>query len=68
MTGDMARLLDLLESYIEMSGRPFQFVLGDIHQLIYDSTGKVDDPDINEIGNDEYKVALLLLLKDMRND
>jgi hypothetical protein len=35
-------------------GRSFQHIIGDIHENIYNTTGLWDDPDVDEIGNDEY--------------
>jgi hypothetical protein len=68
MTGDMREVIRLLKRYIQHTGKPFQFVLGDIHQRIYDDTGKVDDPDIHEVGNDEYIDTLRKLIEEHTND
>jgi hypothetical protein len=68
VTGDLAILLDLLDTYTEVSGKTFQFILGDIHQDIYDRTGKVDDVDVHEIGNEEYIETLTALLREMHDD
>jgi hypothetical protein len=64
---DMRLLFNLLEWYAEDTQKSFQFVLGDIHQRIYDDTGKLDDPDMSEVGNDEYIDVLRKLIEEHIN-
>ena len=45
-------------------GRPFQFVLADVREQIYANTGKWDDRDVEEIGNDEWMDAIQDLIKE----
>lgn len=45
-------------------GRPFQFVIADVREQIYCNTGKWDDRDVEEIGNDEWLDAIQDLIKE----
>ena len=63
MTGDSKLLLILLTHYASITLKPFQFVIGDVHEKIYERFGKVEDPDMDEIGNEEYIVVLRELIE-----
>ena len=64
MTGDAELLLTLLARYVSITRKPFQFVMGDVHERIYNEFGKLEDPDQDEIGNDEYIIVLRELIRD----